>query len=63
MQIASTGRPLVVDFNYGAPNVFASRSDVSTAANLSVEEIIFRNQQAQAHQASLYTPVRTRRSS
>jgi hypothetical protein len=47
--------PEVFDFNYGAANTFVSNTDVSSTANLSVEEIIFRNQQAEATQASLYT--------
>jgi hypothetical protein len=51
---ASDG-PVVVDFNYGGASTFVSTADVSTAASLSVEEIVFRNQEAEATQATLYT--------
>lgn len=47
--------PEIFDFNYGAANTFVSNADVSSTANLSVDEIIFRNQQAEATQTSLYT--------
>jgi hypothetical protein len=53
--VPSADEPQIFDFNYGAANTFVSSADVSTAANLSVEEIIFRNQQAEATQAALYT--------
>jgi hypothetical protein len=46
-------RPLVLDFNYGAGDVYVSRSEVVQAADLKVEEIIFRYQQAQAAQDAL----------
>jgi len=45
-----TDRPLVVDFNFGAPNVYTQSSDVTTETLPRVEEIIFRYQQVQAAQ-------------
>jgi hypothetical protein len=42
--------PLVLDFNFGAPNAYAQRSEVETEGLPRVEEIIFRYQQAQAAQ-------------
>ncbi len=47
--------PIVVDFNYGGETTFVSNTEVSGMAALAVEEIIFRNQEAEARQASLYT--------
>ena len=46
--------PLVLDFNYGAVNVFATRADAVTTALPSAAEVVFRHQQAQARQDSLY---------
>jgi hypothetical protein len=46
--------PLVLDFNAGTSSGFVSRSDVSTARSLSVEEIVARNQQAQAANANAF---------
>jgi hypothetical protein len=46
--------PIVVDFNYGATSSFVSSADVSTTASLSVEEIVFRNQEAEATLAARY---------
>jgi hypothetical protein len=48
-----TGRPMVVDFNEGAAQVFVARSDVSAARQLSIGEIIARHQQQQRAQDSL----------
>jgi hypothetical protein len=44
---------MLVDFNAGATEVFAERSDVSAARQLSVEEIIARHQQQQRAQDAL----------
>ena len=46
--------PIIVDFNYGAASTFVSNADVSTAGLLSVAEIIFRNQEAEAVQSARY---------
>ena len=46
--------PLVLDFNYGAGDVYVARSEVVQAAELRVDEIIFRYQQAQAAQDALF---------
>src|SRR5258705_730470 len=48
-----TGRPMVVDFNEGAAQVFVARSDVSAARQLSIGEIIARHQQQQRAQDGL----------
>jgi hypothetical protein len=45
--------PMLVDFNEGATEVFAERSDVSAARQLSVEEVIARHQQQQRAQDAL----------
>ena len=45
--------PMMVDFNEGATAVFAERSDVSAARQLSVEEIVARHQQQQRAQDAL----------
>jgi hypothetical protein len=47
------GVPMLVDFNEGASAVYAARSDVSAARQLSVEEIIARHQQQQRAQDAL----------
>ncbi|MEO8070713.1 MAG: hypothetical protein ABI652_04885, partial [Acidobacteriota bacterium] len=49
--------PLVLDFNYGAANVFAARTEANATATLSVDEIVVRHQQAQAVQDALYRTV------
>lgn len=48
-----TGVPMLVDFNEGAGELAAERSGVSAEAQLSVNEIIARHQQAQAAQDAL----------
>ena len=50
----ASATPLILDFNAGAAPGFVSRSDVSTARTLSVEEIVARNQQAQAVNANAF---------
>jgi hypothetical protein len=50
MQVPLTGGPMVLDFNEGATEVFADRSDVSAAQSLSVAEIIARHQEQQRAQ-------------
>lgn len=46
--------PMVLDFNYGGADVYVDRADVTKKASLTVAEIIFRYQQAQAAQDALY---------
>jgi hypothetical protein len=50
----ASAAPLILDFNAGAGPGFVSRSDVSAARRLSVEEIVARNQQAQAANANAF---------
>jgi hypothetical protein len=50
LQVPLTGGPMVLDFNEGATEVFADRSDVSAARVLSVAEIIARHQEQQRAQ-------------
>ena len=49
-RVPLTGRPMVVDFNEDAAQVFVARSDVSADAQLSIGEIIARHQQQQRAQ-------------
>ena len=49
-RVPQTGRPMVVDFNEDAAQVFVARSDVSAARQLSIGEIIARHQQQQRAQ-------------
>jgi hypothetical protein len=46
--------PLVLDFNYGAATSFVSRAEATSTALPSVSEVVFRHQQTQARQDSLY---------
>jgi hypothetical protein len=48
-----TGRPMLIDFNSDAGEVFAQRSDVSAARLLSVDEVIARHRLQQASQDAL----------
>ncbi len=50
LQVPLTGRPMVLNFNEGATEVFADRSEVSAARPLSVVEIIARHQEQQRAQ-------------
>ena len=50
LQVPLTGGPMVLDFNEGATEMFADRSDVSAAQSLSVAEIIARHQAQQRAQ-------------
>ena len=50
LQVPLTGGPMVLDFNEGATEIFADRSDVSAARALSVAEIIARHQEQQRAQ-------------
>ncbi|HUP40019.1 MAG TPA: hypothetical protein VM115_07865, partial [Vicinamibacterales bacterium] len=50
LEVPLTGGPMVLDFNEGATEVFADRSDVSAAQSLSVAEIIARHQAQQRAQ-------------
>ena len=47
--------PLVLDFNYGATNAIVSRTDVSGARSLSVDEIIAQHQRAQTANANAFS--------
>jgi len=46
-------RPLLLDFNFGAEEVYALRSEAAERAAPTVDEIIFRHQQAETAQAAL----------
>jgi hypothetical protein len=46
-------RPLLLDFNYGAEEVFALRTDAAERALPTVDEIVFRYQRAETAQAAL----------
>jgi hypothetical protein len=46
------GEPVVLDFNFGAEEVYAMRSEASERATPTVDEIIFRYQQRDAAQAA-----------
>ena len=52
-RVTLSPRPALIDFNYGAEEVFALRSEASEKAMPTVDEIIFRFQQADAAQAEL----------
>jgi hypothetical protein len=52
-RVALTGRPALIDFNFGAEEVYALRSEASEKAMPTVDEIIFHNQQVDAAQADL----------
>lgn len=59
-RVPLTGRPMVVDFNEDAAQLFVARSDVSAPRQLSIGEIIARHQQQQRAQDALvrnYTAV------
>jgi hypothetical protein len=49
-ELPLTGRPMLVDFNEEATEVFADRTGVSAIRQLTVEEIIARHRQQQARQ-------------
>ena len=50
LEVPLTGGPMVLDFNEGATEIFADRSDVSAAQSLSVAEIVARHQEQQRAQ-------------
>jgi len=52
-RLTLSSRPALIDFNYGAEEVFALRSEASEKAMPTVDEIIFRFQQVDAAQAEL----------
>ena len=52
-RVALTGQPALLDFNYGAEEVYALRSEASEKAMPTVDEIIFRFQQVDAAQTEL----------
>ena len=49
-QVPLTGRPMLVDFNEEATEVFADRTGVSALRQLTAEEIVARHRQQQARQ-------------
>ena len=59
-RVPQTGRPMVVDFNEDAAQVFVERSDVSAARQLSIGEIIARHQQQQRAQDALVSQLHRR---
>ena len=50
----ASATPLLIDFNYGATDVFVSRAEASDVVLPSVSEIIFRHQQQQARQDAAF---------
>ena len=52
VRVALDGRVAVLDFNYGAKDAYAVRADTTGRATPTVDEIIFRNQQAETAQAA-----------
>jgi hypothetical protein len=52
-RVEVSDRPLLLDFNFGAEEVYALRSDASERLIPTVEEIVFRHQQAETAQAAL----------
>jgi len=46
-------RPLLLDFNFGAEEVYALRSEAAVRATPTADEIVFRHQQAETAQAAL----------
>jgi hypothetical protein len=54
LTVRATASPTIIDFSYGSNSQLVSRSGVSATASLAVEEIVARNQQAQARQAMSY---------
>lgn len=53
VRVAVWERPLIVDFNFGAEEVFALRADAAERALPTVDEVIFRHQQAETAQAAV----------
>jgi hypothetical protein len=51
-RVELSDRPLLLDFNFGAEEVFALRSEAAERALPTVDEIIFRHQQAETAQAA-----------
>ena len=47
--------PIVLDFDYGGADVYVDRASVTDTPALTIDEIIFRHQRAQASQDSLYS--------
>lgn len=52
-RVRLSDRPALVDFNFGAEEVYALRSEAAEKALPTVDEIIFRHQQAETAQAAL----------
>jgi hypothetical protein len=52
-RVELTDRPALIDFNFGAEDVYALRSEAAEKALPTVDEIIFRHQQAETAQAEL----------
>ena len=53
IRVTLSARPALIDFNYGAEEVYALRSEASEKAMPTVDEIIFRFQQVDTAQAAL----------
>ena len=54
---ARVGEPFVLDVSDSASSSFTSRTDVTAGASLSVEDIVFRNQQAEAQAQAFATVI------
>jgi len=52
-RVEIAGRPLLLDFNFGAQDIYATHSEAAERATPTVEEIVFRYQQAETAQAAL----------
>ena len=52
-RVEVSDRPLLLDFNFGAEEAYALRSDAAERLIPTVEEIVFRHQQAETAQAAL----------
>ena len=52
-RVSLSHRPLLLDFNFGAEEVYALRSEAAERATPTVDEIVFRHQQAETAQAAL----------
>lgn len=53
VRVGLASRPLLLDFNFGAEEVYALRSEAAERATPTVDEIVFRYQQAETAQAAV----------
>ena len=51
--VAADATPRILDFNYGAADIYAQRDETRATAQLTVQEIIARHQQVQAAEDDL----------